>query len=465
MTKRLFILILLITTIYSTNYGSGNFCYYKLNGFTGNKALLYNIRGSESKVIDTAYRQSNGAYVFMDINKYPAGMYKIYFNDSLYTEVIFNNNEDILLESNVNNIIGSMVVKNSIENAILFSYWQNALMIRDSISRLQFERNKIEKTTYNSNHPRIKEIDKKIIKFNNELRNFVLNMGKSYPNNFAPKLLKSYLYPDFKEYKSKHPNSEYKTEESFYYDHFFDNIDFSDEKFVNTKVLFVSISDYMKTFGNPATTKNYKGIIDKVMNKAKANKEIYKYCLNLFMITFEGSIWEDITVYLIDKYYIPSGYYSPQMTAYYAGVSKKLKSLKPGHESPNIIAKDVSGDIQNMKEIKAKAKLIVFYASDCSHCKEALPELIEIYNMYKDKGLEGFGIALDDNAHKWKSGIKKMNLNWINLSDLKGLNSPLIKEFNISSTPTIIILNKDNIIMSKPKNMAEVHSVLLQLLN
>jgi peroxiredoxin len=464
MTKRIIILTTILTAFFINSYSSGNFCYYSLKGFTGNKALLYSIRGSETKVIDTAYRQSTGAFVFMNINKYPAGMYKIYFNDSIYTEVIFNN-EDILLETNVNNIIGNMTVKNSVENAILFSYWQYALITRDSITRLSFEKDKIEKTTYNSNHPRIKAIEKRIDYFNNELRHYVLNIAKEYPNNFAPKLLKSYLYADFEEYKKNHPKTKYKTEESFYYDHYFDNIDFSDERFINTKVLFVTISDYMKTFGNPANTKNYTGIIDQVMSKAKANKEVYKYCLNLFMITFEGSIWEDVTAYLIDKYYIPSGYYPPQMTAYYAGVSKKLKSLKPGNEAPNIIAKDINGNTQNMKEIKAKAKLIVFYASDCSHCQEALPGLIEIYNMYKDKGLEGFGIALDNNQRKWKSEIKKLNLNWINLSDLKGLESPLIKTYNISSTPTIIILNKDNIIMSKPKDMAEVHAVLLQLLN
>lgn len=464
MNIRSLLLAILFITISSASFSSGNYAYYLLKGFKGNKAILYDIIGSQSKAIDTAYRQSTGAFVFQDINKHPSGMYRIYFNDSIYTEVIFNK-EDIVIESDVKNVIGEMKVKKSIENSILFSYWKFALMTRDSISRLSYEKDKIEKTTYNSNHPRIKEIEKKIADFNNELRYYVINVGKEYPNKFAPKLLKSYMYTDFEKYKKEHPKSTYQTEEAFYYDHYFDNIDFSDARFVNTKVLYVTISDYMKTYANPATTKNYTGIIDQVMNKAKANKEVYKYCLNLFMITFENSIWEDVTAYLIDKYYVPSNYYPPQMTEYYAGISKKIKSLKPGQVAPDIICNDIDGNLQNMKSIKAKAKLIVFYASDCSHCKEALPGLIDIYNMYKEKGLEGFGIALDDNSYKWKSEVKKLNLNWINLSDLKGLNSPFIKAYNISSTPTIIILNKDNIIMAKPKDMAEVHAVLVQLLN
>ncbi len=464
MNKRILISIIILLISSAYGFSTNHYLYYLLNGYKGDKAVLYGVRGSESFAIDTAYKQSTGAFVFQNIDKYPAGMYKIYFNDSLYTEVIFND-EDIVLESDVRNIISNMNVKKSVENSILFDYWNFAVRMRDSITRLSFERDKIEKATYNSNHPKILAINKKIEAFNKDLQYYVINKNKEFPNKFAPKLLKSYMYTDYDSYQKEHPQSKYEDEKLFYFEHFFDNIDFSDSRFVNTKVLFVSISDYMKTFAQPATTKNYTAIIDHVMAKASANKEVYKYCVNLFMKTFENSIWEDVTAYIIDKYYIPSGYFPPQMSAYYASRSKLIKRLKPGKESPNIILKDNNGNMQNMKSISAKAKIIVFYASDCSHCQEALPKLIEIYNMYKDKGLEGFGIALDDNARKWKSGIKKLHLNWINLSDLKGLDSPLIQTFNISSTPTIIILNKDNIIMSKPKDMSEVHATLLQLLN
>lgn len=462
-TKTLLISILLISFA-KFSYSANHYLYYLLHGYTGNKALLFNIKGSKSSVIDSTFKQSTGAFVFENIEKYPAGMYRVYFNDSIYTEVIFND-EDINLESDVRNIISEMKVKKSTENAILFDYWNFAISTQDSITRLSYEKNKIEKTTYNSNHPRILEINKRIMALNLDLRHYVINKSKEFPDAFAPKLLKSYLYTDFEEYKNQHPENQYSEESLFYFDHYFDNIDFSDSRFLNTKVLYVTISDYMKTFAEPATTNNYKAIIDQVMNKASANKEVFMYCLDLFMITFESSIWDDVTSYLIDKYYVPSNYYPPQMNEYYSNLSNRLKSIKPGKEAPDIILADLNGNTQNMKSIKAKAKLIVFYSSDCSHCQEALPGLIDIYNMYRDKGLEGFGIALDDNEKKWKAEVKKFNLNWINLSDLKGLISPLIQEYNLSTTPTIFILDANNIIISKPKDIAEVHASLLQILN
>lgn len=93
-------------------------------------------------------------------------------------------------------------------------------------------------------------------------------MNIDYRDYFAPKLLKSYIVPSFEEYQLDNPENKYEDEQQFYFEHFFDNIDFSDARFLNTKVIFVSLSDYMKAFGTPASTKNYIEIIDQVMDKA-----------------------------------------------------------------------------------------------------------------------------------------------------------------------------------------------------
>ncbi len=459
------ILILLISLLSYTTYGQHeHYLYYQLHGFTGKRGILFAIEGSKSIPLDTVGRQSTGAIVFHNIEKYPVGMYRVYFNDSLYTEVIINN-ENIVLESSITNIIKNMQVQRSTENALLFDYWKLAIATKDSISRLSYEIDKIEKKTYNSNHPKILALKKRIENINNNLKNYVNTIEKEYPKLFAPRLLHAYMYPDYKAYQKAHPQHPYPNEEAFFKDHYFDNIDFSDSRFLHTKVLFVTISDYIKHFGNPASTKRYNAIIDKIMALASANDKVYQYCRNLFMTTFDNSIWENVVVHLIDRYYINYAGDLPQIKAYYAQESALIKSLQPGKEMPDIVLSDTSGNVQNIKEITAKAKIIIFYSSDCSHCTEAMPTLIDIYNMYKEQGLEAFAIALDDDAKKWKDEIKKFNLNWINLSDLKGLSSPLVQTFNIKSTPSIFILNKDNIIMAKPDDMNEIQATLVQLLN
>ena len=441
-----------------------HYLYYSLKHFEGKRAILTSIIGSSNIPVDTAYKQSTGAFVFNNTEKYSTGMYRLIFNDTIYTEIIINN-ENIVIESDANNIIQNMIVKKSIENKILFNYWKYALMVRDTISILSFERDKIEKRTYDSNHPEIKKINKHIESLNDEIYYYIQRQKSEYPNLFAPKLLKSYIIPSMEKYNKLNPKNTYSNEKEFYFDHFFDNIDFSDKRFVNSKVLFVSISDFIETFGKPASTENYKKVIDKVMSHAKNDNSVYDYCVNLFMRTFENSIWEDVLVHLIDNYYMKTNNGNPKLGLYYSRFSSRIKALKPGVKSPNIILKDSSGQDINMHDIRAKAKMLVFYSSDCPHCIETIPSLVEIYNMYKSQGFEAIGIALDSSKDKWKEEIDKLNINWISISDLQGMASPIINTYNITSTPTIIILNKDNIIMTKPKNINDIHATLVELLN
>jgi len=458
------ILIILSFSLLNVYSQTEQYLYYSLNNFNGNRVILTSIIGSSNIPIDTAYKQSTGAFVFNNIEKHPAGMYRLIFNDTIYTELIINH-ENIVIESNANNIIQNMVVKKSVENKILFNYWKYALMIRDTISTLSFKRDQIEKRTYNSNHPEIIKINKHIEELNDEIYYYIDRQIIEYPKLFAPLLLKSYVIPSMEKYNKQNPKKVYSDEKEFYFDHFFDNINFADQRFVNSKVLFVSISDYIETFGKPASTVNYIKVIDKVMSHAKDNNVVYDYCVNLFMRTFENSIWEDVMVHIIDNYYMNTNNGKPKLGAYYSKMSSRIKALKPGVKSPNIIMQDMSGNTVNMHNINAKAKMLIFYSSDCPHCIESIPSLVEIYNMYKSKGLETIGIALDDDKSKWATEIKELNINWISISDLKGMSSPIISTYNITTTPTIIILNKDNIIMTKPKNINDIHATLVELLN
>jgi thiol-disulfide isomerase/thioredoxin len=434
-----------------------------LNNYTGKTAVLFSVKGSDNIPVDTITKQSTGAFVFNDIDQYPAGMYRVYFNDSLFTEVIINK-EDIVLESDAKDVVNAMKVQKSIENLILFEYWKFALEVRDSLTLLSLSKSQIETQNPVASQAKTQQINQKIDQLNDSLMSFVDQLQKNYPDKFAPKLIKSYTIPSFEKYQLEHPK-EYENEMEYYYDHFFDNIDFTDQRFVYTKVLFVAMGDFMKTYGQPASTQNYVGIIDQVMQKAGANPLIYEYCLDLFMRTFEQSIWEDVMVHLIDNYYLTSINRNQAASNYYTKVSSRIKSLKPGRTAPNIIAADTAGELLNISLIPAKAKMIVFYSSQCPHCAEALPGLIQIYEMYKDQGLEAFGFAIDEDITIWKSEIEKFKMTWNNISDLKGLASEVIGNYNITSTPSIIILDKNNVIMMKPKNMNDVHATLVQLLN
>jgi peroxiredoxin len=445
----------------------GHYLFYKLNGAQADYVVLFNNRGENTKAIDTAYRQQSGGYAFMNIQKYPPGVYTVMFDDSTYTELIFNN-ESIVLESDYNDILLSMQVKSSLENKILFNYWKYAIMVKDSINRNSFTLQRILQKNGGVENSKTEALRQEIDALQDRLFMNVKKSMELYPNALAPKLLYSYQIPNYQRFLDNPDNLPYTDEMEFYRYHFFDYIDFSDPRMLNTRVIYVAVSDYMKNFGSPASTSGYRAIIDEVMRLAKANPEVYHYCLYLFINNFDNTIWEDVFAYTVDTYVpqLNENYLQKEkdILDYYRKKAIAIKKLKPGKEAPNFVLSDTSGQEINMHKVKAKAKMLVFYSSDCPHCEEAMPQLIEIYKQYKDMGVEFIGIAIDDEREVWLKDLQRNQIPWISVSDLQGMMSPLIETYNIWMTPTMIILDKKNVIMKKPKSEAEIHSTFLQLL-
>jgi len=438
-----------------------HYCYYRLENYSGTRAILYAMRGRQTIPLDTARVQLN-AFVFSDIQKYPVGMYRIEFDDSLFTEVIFNN-EDVVLEADAKNVLFSMKVKKSEENKVLFNYWVYALHVRDSLMNLRLQKEKLINSR-NYTNKQVAAFDRKIESINNNLYNYVEKQAEMRPDLLAPVILRSYLIPSYERYLKDKDNEAYPSERLFFLYHFFDNIDFSDARLLNTRIIYTAISDYMNTFAKPAKTEVYKDIIDRVMNLSKANEAVYQYAVNLFIQAFENSIWENVFIYVVEKYYLNAYAYNPQQVAFYKSKIERIKALKLGKKMPNMVLTDTANNTIALYDVKAKVKMVLIYSSDCSHCKEIMPDIQEIYDAYRSEGFEIYAIAIDDSLDLWKNEIKQQNYSWISVSDMKGLSSPVLELYNVWMTPTMFILDKKNIIVNKPRGMEDIHATILQIL-
>jgi len=178
--KNIFLFVFIIFILIFKEGIASNYLYYKLIGCESKYAVLYNIRGSESAAIDTAFKQQSGGYAFTNIDKYPPGMYAVKFNDSVYTELIFNK-EDIVLEANIGNILMTMNVKQSQENAILFTYWQYAIYIKDSINKLTLTRQKILQKNYGIENAASAKLNENIYKMNEKLYTYIREQHSLHP--------------------------------------------------------------------------------------------------------------------------------------------------------------------------------------------------------------------------------------------------------------------------------------------
>jgi peroxiredoxin len=70
-------------------------------------------------------------------------------------------------------------------------------------------------------------------------------------------------------------------------------------------------------------------------------------------------------------------------------------ALKEGDPFPHFTAPDMSGQTINTKDNQKKVILIDFWSIYCSSCIQEMPYIVAMYEKYKDKGLQVYGIDLD----------------------------------------------------------------------
>ena len=87
---------------------------------------------------------------------------------------------------------------------------------------------------------------------------------------------------------------------------------------------------------------------------------------------------------------------------------------------------------------KNKYTLIDFWASWCGPCRKEMPNVVEAYKAFKDKGFGIVGVSLDENADKWKEAITALNITWPQMSDLQGWNNAGAKLYGVNSIPAKI---------------------------
>ena len=161
-----------------------------------------------------------------------------------------------------------------------------------------------------------------------------------------------------------------------------------------------------------------------------------------------------------------TGYYNePEMT--------KVKQLFDSYKlrQPGSMYKDLTMDDLNGKQVKlsqwvgkGKYVLVDFWASWCGPCRAEMPNVVEAYKRFKDKGLEIIGVSFDSNKLQWSAAVEKLGMTWPQMSDLKGWQSAAGAVYGIRSIPSNILLDPDGRIVAMDLREAKLLEVLAEKL-
>lgn len=117
--------------------------------------------------------------------------------------------------------------------------------------------------------------------------------------------------------------------------------------------------------------------------------------------------------------------------------------------APNFTLPTPEGVDFSMYDLKGKIRIIDFWASWCGPCRLENPNMVKLYNDYKDKGLNILSVSLDERRTPWIKAIEKDVMPWTHVSSLNGWDCEVMKLYNVEAVPTILILDENNLIIGK----------------
>lgn len=252
-----------------------------------------------------------------------------------------------------------------------------------------------------------------------------------------------------------------------------------EEKMSQIEAQFKSLEADYQAFGkkDPATfTDAEKAKLNEIMSKADSLDNLQKTTALEIARKFKGTkfpakyvakIMYDVEFDELKELCDPNtGYYNEPEMAKPKQLFESYKLRQPGSMYKDLTMQDLNGKQVKLSDWVGKGKyvLVDFWASWCGPCRAEMPNVVEAYNKYHSKGLEIVGVSFDQKKDAWVAMVKKLGMEWPQMSDLKGWQCAAGKIYGIRSIPSNILLDPQGKIVASDlrgedlqKKLAEIY--------
>lgn len=465
--------------VHSTNknVGLGHNISITLSPAKNQKAYLGCYYGKSKAIMDSCMLDENCKGRFIGEKKLVGGIYFVVSQAySIQFELLIGEDQEFAIVGDTTkkenfNIVGSP------DNDIFKKYTKVSFELGTAINNLSKSLGTaVNKDDSTKIREQIKEKNDAMIKYRNEI------IEKNSSSLMAA-LLTAMRRPEAppipydslaKKYDSTYPYI-------FIKEHFWDDVDFADERLLRTPFFDPKVDEYLKYYVSPEPD----SIIPEIkfmLLSARESKEMYAYLLTKFTnkyINPEYMGQDKVFVYLFTDHYLKGDTTvldtKSRRTIIDRGYSLMLNQL--GNIAPALDLTDTTGKIVSMYDIKAKFTLVAYWDPTCGHCRTELPLLDSIYKAkWTNLKVAVYSIiSKDDLVAEMKKFIKEKNLSnqWHYTFETKAQKEATEKAglpnfrqgYDLTKTPIFYLLDADKRIIGKNLTINQIDDLISKKLS
>ena len=437
---------------------------FRIDGLKqSDQCILAHYYADQNKIVDTSYVNSSGIVEFKGENKLLNGVYIIVLPKKTYIEFIVpNDDQEFQIQFDTSLSPSKKVAIGSIDNELFFSFDKFAMepgkRKRDLINEFKACETQECKDDLRN---KIKEVDEVV----DTRRKEIVTQNAS---TFTAKLFKAVMDIEIPEELQNDTNGR---KYEYFKNHYWDNIDLTDDGMVRTPVFKGKLEYYIGkvVIQHPDTLIP---AIDKLCSTIEnaGAMEMFKY-----VVWWNTNHHEESKMMCMDKvlHHMAKNYYcagkcfwaDSSLVAKMCEHSGKIGPTVCGNVAPNMTLADTTfARNYELHKIQSPVTVVVFWDHQCGHCKKEIPKLKLMYDSMKTRGVEVYAIYTQADWEGWKEYIRKNKLDWLNIMDAFN-NATYREDYNIISTPQVYMLDENKVIRFKnppADNVGRIAEVMLE---
>lgn len=404
---------------------------------SGNIYYLYSLQAEKTTLIDSVSRTNDDLFSFpFDPDTHHFGFYRLVCNNTSLDFVY--DGESIEIETNSKNILDSISVINSDANKLYYEFVKRNKEYKSKSELLQ-----LVLARYPEEDDYYHNTKEKLIQVQEDYLYFVNSTAQVNPNSFISRYVRS---AQLTVIDPETPADKYL---DYLKAHTLDNVNFYDEDLIYSDAFANKSIEYLTYFRNPQLPlelleKEFMAAIDSILGNARVNEIVYTHTVGYLLDGFKKFGFDNVINYIVENYVIKDDLCLDQKLS--NTLDRRIqqsKQFKPDTIVPDIYLPDSSGTMINLKDLNNEKILVIFYASWCPHCQTLLPEIYDKYKNQSEKKFEVLAVSMDTSRTDWLNFVRENNLNWLNVSDLKGWDGKAAEEYYVYATPTMFLVDRN----------------------